>query len=114
MFTGSLDPVSNRATWREQCRVWDSETGQPFDLSGVSEIVVQISLGCRSPVLTAKLSNSTVSLIDDNTAFEFVFSVDQMRSLCAGTYEIGISITIDGDTESLVIGTLPVLDGNIR
>lgn len=114
MFTGSLEPVSNRATWREQCRVWDTDTGAPMDISGATEIVVEVGEDCRRPVLTAKLSSGTVTLIDDSTAFEFVFQVDQMRGLCAGTYEVGITITIDGDTESLVIGTLPVMDGNIR
>lgn len=114
MFTGSLEPVSNRATWREQCRVWDSETGQPFDISEATEIVVQVGQDCWRPLFSAKLSSNTVNLIDDNTAFEFVFSADQMKCLCAGTYEVGITITVNGDVESLVIGTLPVMDGNVR
>jgi hypothetical protein len=114
MITGSLEPVSNRATWREQCRVWDRDAGAPMDISEATEIVVQVGEDCRRPILTARLSSNTVILIDDNTAFEFVFTVDQMRILRAGTYEVGITITIDGDTESLMIGTLPVLDGNIR
>lgn len=115
MFTGPLDPVSNRATWTEQVRAIDTETGEAMSLTDAQEITVEIrrQRDCR-PSLSASLTGATVSLIDSDLAFEFTFTADQMRTLCAGTYDIGCTVKINDETDQLIIGTLPVLDGIVR
>lgn len=111
MSAGAFDQVSNRATWTEAIELIDDDTGELLNISAATEIIVEIrEPRTFTPVLTASLANGKVTR-PSLGVFQWKFTSDEMRTLCALTYEVGATLTMAGDTEQIVIGTLPVLDG---
>lgn len=114
MISGSLPPVSNRETLNLQIEFYDDEAGDLIDVASATETVIAVApVGGRSPVLTALLSAGQIEQTETGI-IECTFSADQMRGLCAGTYNIGGTLTKDGETVQFMIGTLPVYDGIVR
>lgn len=112
MKTGSLDAVSNRATFQTERQLVDSETNQPVDLTG-TQIVFEIrEQGCHRPRLTATTENGKI-LFADAFTYQVTFSRDEMKTLCAETYDVGLTATRGDFTSQIIIGTLPVLDGDV-
>lgn len=111
MYTGTLDPVSNRATWIVNYEITDVETGDLIDLSGVDEITIEIrDPKTQSAILTGTKTGGDI-VISDTGVFTWTFSATDMRTLCAKTYEVGCTLTDNSETVQLMIGTLPVYDG---
>lgn len=114
MISGSLPPASNRETLNLQIEFYDEETDEPIDVATATEAVIAVApAGCRSPVLTARLSAGQIEQTETGV-IECTFSADQMSGLCAGTYDIGGTLTKDNETVQFLIGTLPVYDGIVR
>lgn len=110
MYTGTMAPVSNRASWNFECEVVDDETGDLADISTLSIVLeVRDPLTCRT-VLSATTDNGKIT---NPTTGKFVasFTRDEMASLCSRTYEIGATLADTDDTAQFIIGTVPVLDG---
>lgn len=111
MYQGSFSPVSNRGGWSQNIEVVDADTDEYVDLSDAT-IVFEV----RNPrTLTAELSattgNSKVTVVDTGV-FQIAFTASEMRDLCAGTYEVGCTISnADSEPQQFIIGTVPVLDG---
>ena len=113
MFAGTLDPVSNKATWVCLYELTDAETDEAIDLSGVDEITIEIrDPQNASSVLTATKTGGDIT-ITDTGIFRWAFTATQMRTLSAKTYEIGCVLEQDDEEVQLIIGTLPVFDGII-
>lgn len=111
MFVGSLDPVSNRATWTVQYELTDADTDEAVDISSVDEIKVYVrDPATKSLVLSATKTGGAVTIVDDGT-FQWTFSASSMGALAPKTYEVGCTLTDNSDTVQLLIGLLPVLDG---
>lgn len=112
MITGALPAVSNRETLNLQIEIFDDDAGELIDLSTATEITIAIAPRgtSRAPILTATLTGGGVTNAQTGT-LDCVFSVDQMRTLCAGTYDIGGTLVKDGETSQFMIGALPILDG---
>ncbi len=111
MITGTLSPVSNKATWKETFKLTDSEDGDAIDISGAEEITISIrDPKSRCILLTGSLSDGDITIVDDGT-FQLLFDDDTMGALSAKTYDIGCTIKIDGETTQLLVGKLPVVDG---
>lgn len=111
MYTGTLDPVSNRAGWTFLRELVDDDTGEPIDLSACSIVLeVRDRENCRV-VVSATTDNGKISIVGLG-AFQASFTAQEMRSVCAETYNVGCTIK-NGDAEPVqfIIGTLPVLDG---
>ena len=111
MFTGTLNPVSNKATWVCLYELIDAETDEAIDLSDVDEITISI----RDPKdqtieLSATYTNGDIT-ITDTGIFRWVFSNDNMSNLEPKTYEVGCTLEQDGEVMQLIIGNLPVMDG---
>jgi hypothetical protein len=114
MISGSLPPTSNRETLNLQIEFYDDEAGNLIDVASLSEAVIAVApVGVRSPVLTARLSAGQIAQTETGI-IECTFSADQMHGLCSGTYDIGGTLTKDGETVQFLIGTLPVYDGIVR
>jgi hypothetical protein len=94
--------------------LFDEETGEPNDLSDADEITFAVRReGRSSPNITLTLGNG-ITLIDHDTdgAFQVELTLDQMRSLRPSeTYEVGITIRLQGETVQLFAGTWPIIDG---
>lgn len=110
MYLGSLPPVSNRAGWQFIRDVVDDDTDEVIDLSAAT-IVFEVRDKCGRVVLSATTSNGKATVIDTGTMM-ISFPATDMKTLCAGTYEVGCTIQNgDAEPQQFLIGTLPVLDG---
>lgn len=114
MHTGSLPKATNRQSWSEVFEMIDAETGEADDISDAEEITFAVRRkGCSTPELTLTLGDG-ITLVDDDTdsKLQVDITVDQMRSLCApNTYEVGITMLVQGETVQLFAGTWPIIDG---
>jgi len=111
MMTGTLSPVSNRATWLESMELVDVDNGEPVDLSGLTEITIVVrDPRTDAPQLTLTLTNGDVMILDTGV-FGWRADAGNMTTLVEGMYEVGCTVTDGVDTAQLVIGYLPVLDG---
>jgi hypothetical protein len=114
MYEANLKPVSNRADWIETIELVDDDTNDVIeDLSGVE---VFIEVRSRDPYhrcLSGSVDDGHIILIPGGV-IQWQFTANEMHSLCAGTYEVGITVVRDGITEQELIGSLPVLDGVMR
>jgi len=113
MFTGSLDPVSNRADWRVTREVVDDDTDARVDLTGAEiRFEVRDRRSC-STLLRASTTDGRIT-IDDTGTFTVAFSASDMRNLAAGIYDVGCIIIMNGVTDQFILGTVTVLDGVVR
>lgn len=112
MKTGSLDPVSNRQSFQLIRQIIDTATGEAIDLTGAVIVFEITRQGECSPVLSATTANGKITFPDDYT-YEIDFTVDEMRGLCPQTYNVGLTFERDDETTEILIGTLPVLSGNV-
>lgn len=111
MFHGSLPEASNREDYEYIAQIVDDDTGQPIDLSGAT-IVAQVSdqEGCQRILLGT--ATGEITLIEPMT-FRILIPRSSMTCLSAGQYRVGLTVENAGQTTSFIIGTLPVLDGNV-
>lgn len=112
MIIGTLEPVSNRQTWKQEFSVVDVDTDEAFDISSATAINLQVEdARTRSPMLVASLANGKITLPGDTGVFRVTFTASEMHVLDARTYNIGITVTADSETSQVFIGQLPVIDG---
>ena len=109
MLEVMLARVSNRADWSDVIDLSDADSGEAIDLSS-ADIVVQVADDCGNPVLTASTDNGKIVVLSAGKA-EWTFTRDEMIGLCPGTYRVGGTVTIEGVTEQLFFGVVPVVDG---
>jgi hypothetical protein len=124
MFTGEVGVISNRATWLSQeYEVVDEADGTTTDLTGVAvlDIVVTVrgitgsvqDYGVRPPsyvYATASIANGKVTV--PGPGFQWQFEDTDLSGICAGTYRIGVKVTMDGFISDMIIGDLTVIEGN--
>lgn len=104
MLVATFPPASNRADWIETVAFVDPETDDLIDLSGATIAVTLNEMdGC--PRLTAAAQIITTGVA------QFIFTRDQMMTLCAGPYSVGATLERDGATVQVVIATVPVMNG---
>lgn len=109
-FAGTLDPISNKTGWLADFEIDDADVGGAIDITGGS-IVVEV----RDPhsgiiCLSATTANGKITIVDTGV-FEVNIAPAETCRLRAGTYEVGATITLNGESRQLIIGTLPVMDG---
>jgi len=121
MYDGTLAVRSNRASWSDSVELL-GEDGEPIDISTATEIAVQVApqqqadyggYGNQSystPLLTATLTNGKVQHVQTGV-FAFEFTKSEMRGVMGGVYNVEIIIEKDGETESLILGTVPIREG---
>jgi hypothetical protein len=113
MFTGQVAEVSNRATWRSDVyEIYDDGDGTTTDLSAVSPLDIVVTIrdmdGCLRA--TASIDNGKVTV--PGPGFQWQFEDTDLRQLCAGTYRLGVKITIDSFITDLIDGSVAVVEGN--
>ncbi|WFR98724.1 hypothetical protein [Rhizobium tumorigenes] len=114
MYVASLQPVSNREDWFETIELIDDDTNEVIaDLNGVTAKVYVSDTGRRSRVLSGTTEDGHI-VIDPLGVIQWHFTADEMKNICAGTYDIGFTVQRDGIVQQELIGTLPVVDGILR
>lgn len=114
MYEAQMPPVSNRADWIETIELINDDTNEV--ITDFTDTSVYIAIRSRDPFQIYLAGSS------DDGHIEFVpggiiqwrFTMQEMRTLPAATYELGITVTRDGIVEQELIGSLPVLDGVVR
>lgn len=128
MFRSAFPAITNRQSFIDEVEVLDADDGTPVDLTGC-RIVVGIrlrhyqgwgwdywpypaapSLYVDAPRLVASTDDGTVT-IPDLGVFFFNFTFTQIASLRPAIYDVGATVTRDGEEVELLLGQLPVLDG---
>lgn len=114
MYEAKLNPVSNRADWLETIELIDDDTDQTItDLTGVTVKIEVRGLPNCYPRLTGSSDDGHVTF-PGNGIIQWLFTKAEMSTLCAATYEIGITVVKDDFTEQELIGVLPVVEGVVR
>jgi hypothetical protein len=113
MYDAQLKPVSNRADWLETIELIDDDTNQVItDLTGVTvKLEIRDTERCRRLVGSTDDGHIT---FPGNGVIQWQFTKLEMAGLCAGTYEIGLTVTLDDFTEQELIGSLPIVEGVVR
>lgn len=114
MITGTLPPVSNKASWNERIEFYDDETGDLLSLSEAYEIEATIrNQQCETEVIKLTKSSGRIVVSEDSLSAEFTVTRSEMASLQPKTYEVGIRIIYSDDTDEqqIFLGYLPVLNG---
>lgn len=124
MFTGQVAVISNKATWRSDVvELVDESDGTTTDLTDPEldiDIVVTIrGMNCRSDdygsatstaIATASIDNGKVTI--PGPGFQWQFEVEDLNGLCAGTYRLGVKVTINDFVTDVIDGTIAVIEGN--
>jgi hypothetical protein len=115
MYVGSLQVASNKATYRRTFKVYDDD-GELVDLDDDDLVMVFEFQDDGITELSATIANGKIEVLSLGT-FEVLFTRTEMNGLCAKTYDIGLTISPDGDTEEnnqqFIIGTQQVVDGKV-
>lgn len=110
MYTGSLAAVSNKEDWIAISPLID-ESGEEVDLTAATLELFVCRQGCpETAVLTASTGNGKITL-PLSTTFQWAFTPDDMATLCAGTYDVFLRVTIDDVVTQILSCTLPVVEG---
>lgn len=114
IYTGSLGEISNKADWVSRVYTLANESDNTdVDLSNPAltlaiEIVIR-EPNCGACRITGSLTDSKIVL--NGTGFQWQFTPDDLSCLCAGTYEVGVAVTIDGVKDDVILASVSVLRG---
>lgn len=112
MFTGQVDQISNRATWiSDTFELFDDSDNTTTDLSALSAVIsvtIKDDVGCI--LVTASTDNGKVHI--PGPGFYWRLEESDLSSLSAGTYQLGVKITVNGAVIDEIIGTVAVFEGN--
>lgn len=114
MKTGTLEAISNSATWRGNIALFDDTSGEPFDIDDVTAMTLKL----RDPetgaiVLEGSLGSELAGVGDaEDGVVGFEFSASQMSAVPPNTYDLGALVTDDdGRVTQIIFGRQPVLQG---
>jgi len=113
MLTGTLDAVSNAATWSDTLEFVNDETDAAWFVQASPPD--EITLKLRDPqtketVLSLSLTGGDIEIVDDGTA-TFTASADAMSGINPKTYEVGVLYENDDVVSQVILGTISILEG---
>lgn len=106
MYDVSFAPVSNRAAWVEVFEIPDTDgNGVALD-----DAVFEIDGPCGRIV---KKLNDGLSYEQGTATLTLTIDDSEMRRLRPGTARAGLVVTIAGEPVQILVGTVPVIDGEV-
>ncbi|BCJ90368.1 hypothetical protein IZ6_11030 [Terrihabitans soli] len=108
MYTGTFGPASNRADYRETIQL---RTADDANFLEIEEIEIVVGNPNRCAALRKLLSQEQISYDEELGEFTFILKAEELRGFSAGTYDMGIVLTIEGAREQLFTGEIVILDG---
>lgn len=114
IYRGSLGEISNKADWVSRVYTLVNESDDTeVDLSS-DAITVAIEIVIRRPgscenLISGSLDDSKIVL--NGTGFQWQFTPDDLSCLCAGTYDVGVAVTIDDVKDDIILASVSVLEG---
>lgn len=109
MIRARLDPITTEDDWIDTIYIRDADDGTAFDLTG-----------CTAELAIRKIGEETITTVASTTGGEITFPdtgylhwqiLDADYDFDVGEYDVRLKLVRDGFTSSIIIGTLPVLDG---
>lgn len=111
MYLIDFPPVTNRADWTFALRVTDPSDGSEIEIDDVTaiELALRHPRSCE-PVLTASVADGRITF-PEASAMQWRIPSSYMRDLRPAVYEVGMTLTKDGEVEQIFLGHLQVKDG---
>lgn len=98
---------SNKADWAFDVTATDADTEEAIDFTGATvSLVVKDENNCQK--LSAEVDDG---ITINTTTISVLFTDEQMKALCAGSYKIGMVYELNDETNQLLVGTVAVYDG---
>jgi len=110
MYLVTFPAQSNRASWAFIGMITDPEDN-PIDLTGLG-LVFGIRDRCGHQIITASTDKGNLTILDVGI-FRWFITLDEMKSLCLGTYQTGMTMANADQTVQVFVGPLPIVDGNV-
>ena len=126
MFTGQVAVITNTQDWLSDVReLIDDRDGSTIDLTTpgyIVDIVVTIrglssssyrdygSIPASPALVTASIANGKVSIV--GPGYLWLLVAADLSGLCAGTYRLGVKITLNGFVQDVIDGSIVVVEGN--
>jgi hypothetical protein len=99
---------SNKADWTFDITATNAETLTAIDFTGaLVTLTVKDENDCQR--LTASIGSGITQPV--GTTLEVLFTDEQMKALCPGSYKIGAVYQLNGETNQLFHGTVSIYDG---
>lgn len=110
MYQITFPAQSNRASWVFIGMITDLDDN-PIDLT-LCKLVFAVRGKDSGPQLEASTDNGKITIVDLGK-FRWFFTLDEMKRLCPGTYDTGLTLWNDDRTQTLQlsVGPLPIVDG---
>lgn len=110
MYTGSFDAVARGEDWIAVTPLIDEDNAE-VTLTGATIVMSVCREGCPdAAILTASTSNGKITL-PSATTFQWAFTQDDTRMLCAGTYSVFLYVIIAGVRSQIVSASVPIVEG---
>lgn len=114
IYRGSLGEISNKADWISRVyTLVNEDDNTEVDLSNpaltVAIWIVIRKPGCRNNLISGSLSDGKIIL--NGTGFQWNFTPDDLSVLCAGTYDVGVSVSIDDIKYDVILASVSVVEG---
>lgn len=110
MYTGTLGAVSTREDWIATSPLID-ENGDEITLTdAVFEMFICRQDTPTTAILTGSTSNGKITL-PSSTTFQWHYTPTDMATLCAGTYDVFLRVTIDDVVSQILSATVAVVEG---
>lgn len=106
----ALDPASNRANFEQSFQFEDADNGDLIDFTGDDILVFSVNDQLGRQVLTASTEDGGITYADSMTPV-VSFSRATMTGLCAGEYDVGMTMERNGETTQMLVGTIQIVDG---
>lgn len=110
MYTGALAPVSNREDWIATSPLIDDDGTETTLTTASIELFVCCQGDPQNALLTASTDNGKITL-PTSTSFQWWFTTDDMATLCAGTYDVFMRVTIDDVVTQIMSATVQIVEG---
>lgn len=105
--------ATTSADWAEAIELTDASTNLALDVP--DDAVFDLAIGPRCWRFQASSEDGEITRPRDNV-IQWQFSPAQLSSFCRGgrTFPVGLTMTTDGGTIQLLVGTLSIIDGVVR
>lgn len=107
MYQISFVPQLNTVDWTFTGGIRDASTNEELDLSIYNWTFEILDGGCVR--LTASTDNGKFTT-PELGIFQFTFTDSEMGTLCPKTYDTRLTMELDGQSQALSVGPLPIVD----
>lgn len=103
--------ATSSADWAEAIELIDNDTNLALDVPDDARFNLTIGGRCWSGELTASTTDGRITRPADNI-IQWRFTPNDIRTFWPrNSYAVGLTMTTDGGTTQLLVGTLSVIDG---